>query len=313
MGDNQMTPPWELDLVVVGTPKAGSTTLHHYLAQHSGLALTQPKEPHFFDVNYEEPVTEHLAPWFSHAEPTQLRGEVTPHYLFLPYVAERLRNHAPEATLVAVLRDPVDRAYSDWWMYWTRATEPLPFEDAIRANLERLDSGPMFTEGDAEKRWQTYYEETLSGSPTEIQQRPYVEIGHYAEQIQRYLDYFEADQIHVFLAAELREDPARIVRKVWRELELDPCVTLGPPERRNEAMGGITRYLYAAGRSLGIKPLFHVLPRGIRTKLKQLTARVDERPPMPETVRERLAEHYEPHNRRLEKLIDRDLSHWTRP
>lgn len=301
-----------LDLLVLGAPKAGTTVLHHYLDQHPELAMAEPKEPHFFDVDLDGDFDDYLASHFPD-DVTLRRGEATPHSLFVPYVADRVLEHAPEAHLVAVLRDPIDRAYSDWWMYWTRATEPLPFEETIEANLRRLEDGPSFLGDDAQELWPRYYRQTQSGSPGEIELRPYVELGHYADQIERYLRLFDRDQFSIFLSSELREDPEAVAGSIWAEIGLDDHVELGEPEQRNEAMGGLTRRLYALARRFGLERLLHAPPRWMRTKIKQLSSRLDERPPMDAKVRRRLAEHYEPHNQRLAKLVDRDLSHWTSP
>jgi hypothetical protein len=298
-----------VDLLVLGAPKAGTTALYGYLDQHPDLAMATPKEPHFFDANYDGDVETYLDTHFTGGS-TAL-GEATPHYLFAPHVPERLHRHAPEVPLVAVLRDPVERAYSDWWMYWTRDTEPLAFEEAIEANLARLEEGPSFLGDDAEERWTTYYRETQSGSPRRIQHRPYVEIGHYADQLDRYLEHFSPDQISLFTSRQLREDPAEVVQSIWHKLGLDMDVELGSPHRRNEAMGGLARPIYRAARAVGLESALHALPRGIRTKLKKVTARLDERPAMDSQIRQRLARHYEPHNQRLAKGTDLDLSHWT--
>lgn len=201
-----------LHLAVIGAPKAGTTALHHYLDQHPDLVMADPKEPHFFDANYDADFQGYLDAFFPNRTKASRLGEATPHSLFVPYVPDRVHKHAPDVQLVAVLRDPVERAYSDWWMYWTRATEPLPFPEAIDANLHRLMERPSFLGEGAEKRWRRYYRQTQSGSPGEIVHRPYVEIGHYAEQIDRWLAKFDREQLSIFLSRDLREDPEAVVR-----------------------------------------------------------------------------------------------------
>lgn len=302
-----------LDLAVLGTAKGGTTALYHYLDQHPDVVMADPKEPHFFDAYFDGDFRSYIDGFPTEEYEDQVLGEATPHSLFVPYVAGRLHAYAPDAKLVAILRDPVERAYSDWWMYWTRSTEPLSFPEAIDANLTRLRNGPSFFGKEAEELWRQYHTNGQTGTGGEIEYRPYVEIGHYAEQIERYLKHFDRDQFSVFLSSDFREDPERVVRSIWRDLALDVNVEIGEPERRNEAMGGVARQIYTLARTIGAEELLHVLPRKMRTYIKQLTARLDERPPMPTDVRARLSKHYEPHNRRLEKLIDRDLSHWTRP
>lgn len=294
---------------VLGAPKAGTTALYDGLRQHPSVAVSEPKEPHFFDVNYARGLE-----WYEDRylpEGGALIGEATPHYLFCPYVPERIESHVPDARLIAILRDPVERAYSDWWMYWSRATEPLAFGEAIASNLARLEEGPSFLGAQAEAMWTRYYRQTASGAPGEIEHRPYVEMGHYAEQIRRYREVFGPDRFLVLFFDDFVSDSEDVVRRAWRFLGLDDDVPLEEREtRENAAMGGVARHVYAAARSLGVERALHVLPRPVREGVKSLTAGLTPRPSLPTETERRLREHYAPRITELEALLGRDLSAW---
>src|ERR1700712_1292438 len=128
------------DFLLVGAPKSGTTALHVALSRHPQLCLSSPKEPKYFLTDgppptgggpgdaktYQEYVwrrEDYEALW-SHAEPGQLRGESTTLYLADPDAHRRIRAQVPDAKLVAVLRDPVDRAHSNWSHLRSAGLEP---------------------------------------------------------------------------------------------------------------------------------------------------------------------------------------------
>ncbi len=129
------------DLLLVGAPKAGTTALHVALAQHPQLCMSTPKEPKFFladgppptvggpgdaktysEYVWRRPDYERLR---QHAAPGQLKGESTTLYLQDAAAHRRIRETVPDAKLVAVLRDPVDRAHSNWSHLRSAGLEPV--------------------------------------------------------------------------------------------------------------------------------------------------------------------------------------------
>ena len=302
-----------LDILLLGAPKAGTTALHHYIDQHPAIEMSQPKELHLFDVNYELGVEALIERAFDGSGPGRLRGEATPHNLFVPYAPDRIQQHAPEARFIVLLRDPVQRAYSDWWMYWTRGREHLPFDEAIQENLAQLEEGPWFAGPQAEARWIQYYRETTGEAETPITRRAYVEIGHYADQLQRYFERFGRDRVKVLFAEELRQDPQRLVRDTFTWLGLEADIALQDPVRSNEALGGIARFIYRAANALGVEQALHAAPCPLREMAKTFTARMTRRPAMDPGVRRILSEHFRPHNRALTDLLSSDLPAWTDP
>ncbi len=115
-----MTEPRRPGFLILGSPKCGTTALARLLDAHPDVAMSTPKEPHFFDAHYERGF-EHYATWPAHG----IAGEATPSYLLVPYVAERIKADLPDAKLIAILRHPVERAFSSWWMFHARGMEPL--------------------------------------------------------------------------------------------------------------------------------------------------------------------------------------------
>ena len=139
------------DFLVIGVPKAGTTALHAALARHPGLYMSAVKEPKFFLSDGPPPARgggpgdaltyrEHI--WrrpeyealFDAAPPGTLRGESTPLYLYDRAAMRRIRETLPAARLIVILRDPVERAHSNWTHLWSAGLEPIG--DFVRACVE---------------------------------------------------------------------------------------------------------------------------------------------------------------------------------
>jgi hypothetical protein len=123
--------------VVLGTQKGGTTTLHHQLQLHPQVFLPECKELQFFSLHYAKGLDWYAAQ-FAPASPDQLCGDITPYYLFHPEVPTRLRECLPEARLVALLRDPVERALSGLFHSIRLGLEPEGVEQALALESRRL-------------------------------------------------------------------------------------------------------------------------------------------------------------------------------
>ncbi len=118
------------DFVIVGVMRSGSTSLFRYLADHTDVFMVQPKEMHFFDQNYIRGLDWYKSR-FAAAEAGQRAGEVTPSYLSSSVAMERLAADVPGVQAIAILRDPVDRAYSHYWLRHARGREARPWEQVV--------------------------------------------------------------------------------------------------------------------------------------------------------------------------------------
>lgn len=297
------------DLFVIGAGKSGTTSLHHYLGQHPAVCMADPKEPFFFDLHYEEGPGWYEG-FFDHRDGELFLGESTPSYLHNGYVADRLREMIPDAKILVTLRNPVDRAYSHWWMRGMQVgpkEETRTFERAVEDNIAAIREQPELDPRDRER--QRHAEWTGERRV----ERDYVEIGHYAEHLRRWFDRFPEERIHVVLASELRTDPDAVVQRLWQSMGLNqidgPLETPMMNVRKTRSMKAVR----SLAETVGIYRFWGQFPQRIRDRVKAVLARFSEgRPPMERRVRSRLVEYYEPWNRRLEKMIDHDLSHWDR-
>lgn len=199
------------DFVIIGAQKGGTTTLHGLLAQHPHVQGAVQKELHFFDKHFENGPGFYKR-CFPQAEyrngRRSITGEATPYYLFHPHVPRRLAQIAPQARLIALLRNPVDRAYSHYQMLISRRHETLTFEDAIEAEGPRLC-------GEADKMLRDEHY-----ASREHQLFSYLARGIYVDQLVRWSRFFERDQILVLKSEDFYEQPAESFRRVLAFLDL---------------------------------------------------------------------------------------------
>lgn len=185
-----------VNFIVVGVQKAGTTALFDYLGDSPAVALSKVKEVHFFDdetVDWSKPDYGPYHAQFETADPTTLRGEATPIYLYWPHSLERIAAYNPDIRLIVMLRDPVERAWSHWRMEYSRGVETHPFPWCIREGRQRLF---------AAEPWGVHREFS------------YVERGFYGEQIERLFAIFPREQVLILTADGLRERPAETLGQV---------------------------------------------------------------------------------------------------
>lgn len=187
--------PPRVSFIVIGVQKAGTTALFDYLADHPALNLSTVKEVHFFDDESVDWAAPDYGAYHAHFDLARsgLMGEATPIYIYWPNSLERIRAYNPQAKLILMLRDPVERAFSHWRMETSRGVETHPFAWCIRQGRQRLfDAEP----------WGHHREFS------------YVERGFYGEQVDRLFALFPRDQVLVLPQDTLRADPNAVLAQV---------------------------------------------------------------------------------------------------
>jgi hypothetical protein len=200
------------DFIIIGAQKSGTSSLYAQLAAHPHVLGASWKEVHFFDNHFSRG-----ASWYRLHFPCirQLEhqpsctGEATPGYLFHPRAAERIAEVVPDAKLIALLRNPVDRAISNYWHEVERGREHLPLEEALAAEGERLRADEA---GEDDDLAFGYHHRHYA----------YTRRGLYAEQLKRYDRYFEGDQLLVLKSEDFFSDVQATFDRVARHLGLAP-------------------------------------------------------------------------------------------
>lgn len=296
-----MNPP--LDFIVVGAPRSGTTAIASYLAEHPDIVVSAPKETHFFDAHYADGV-DSIAAYFAHRDNERIAGEATPAYLVSPWVPERIAATVPDVKLIATLREPASRAFSHWWLLYSRGIEDLSFEDAIASNLDRIENGPQIDEAG----WQEHIAMRTRGVAQKY--RMYVDHGFYAAGIRRYHEFFDPAAMQVVFTHQLAVDTPGVVADLLRFVGADDQVELADPERVNEALGSSGRTVMQAARRTGLSRLGPLLPDSLKQKVKQRLSKMGDKEQLSEGMRARLRTLYRPSVEELEDLLSVDLSAW---
>jgi hypothetical protein len=267
--------------LVIGAQKSGTTSLIHHLAGHPDvLAVTE--EVHFFDRHYSRGI-DWYRDRFEGAENARAVGESTPDYMYVRDVPRRMAEYVPGARLIAILRDPVARAYSHYWHARTRGWERNSLAEALAAE------GPRMAEARDERARGRF---------------AYVDRGRYLRQLQHVCEHFPREALHVLLFEDLRDRPTEAVRSVYRFVGVDDSVA--PPDI------GRVRNRFVTFRSMRLRKPIRSLPRPLRRVAARLNIRYVRYPPMPTEARERLRAEFAEGNRELASWLGRDLSAWER-
>lgn len=289
------------NVFVVGAPKCGTTSLYEYLGQHPDVFVSAKKELHYYSRvqlraraagpgdelvldRIVETEDEYLS-YFAKAAHQRRIVEVSPSYLFNHEVAKQIHDDSPDSYIIAILRDPVARAYSQWQHQRRSLQEPLSFHDALAAESSRTEAG-----------WSDAWQ--------------YVESSKYAPGVKAYVDVFGVDRVHVMTAEELLLDPVGVMRDVFRFLDIDPLVQV-KHARRN--VGGEARSRVLARLLLRPNAVARVggalFTQSFRSKLALKLTELNTAPsaPMPDAARRDLRSKFAEDVRDLEELLGRRM------
>jgi hypothetical protein len=297
------------DFFVAGAPKAGTTALHAALARHPSLYMSAVKEPKFFLTDgppptrggpgdaqtYREHVWRHedYEALFDPAPPGTLRGESTPFYLYRRAAQHRIRALIPGAKMIVILRDPVERAHSNWTHLWSAGLDPVGDVVAACAEEERRIAAG----------WADFWH--------------YTALGRYGEQLERLYSVFPADQVFVLRYRALIEDPVRVLDRICAFLGVEQGVITEVPRENVTAHPERSLRHHMVSRALRVtRTASRVVPRAgaVADSLERVLQR-DGSPRRPLTWEQRqaLIPRFEADIRLLEVNTGEDYSDWLQP
>ena len=299
---------------LIGVPKAGTTSLHGALGRHPDIGMSAVKEPKYFltdqrPVKYTGPGDDYCAPvicdpdeyaaLFAPLSDRPIRGESTPFYLWDPVALERIRTRVPDAKLVVVLRRPDERAYSNWSHMCAIGREPLlDFVAAWREEDRRLQAG-----------WEPFW--------------AYRSLGCYGSQLQRLLEIFPREQLHVVRYDDYSRDPGAAIDGICGFLGVGPFPAdepasvqrdnvheFAPPSRRHRAMYAVLRSRHVV-RPFLPATLQRAGRRVIEGQLKRNPG--GSRPTVPVDALEEVRDYYRHDIELTAKLLALELDDWLQP
>jgi hypothetical protein len=279
------------NLYLVGAAKAGTTSLYRELARHPAIYMSPMKEPHYFSQIEPAPGREAFFPHvtdeaeylalFDGATTEELLGEASTSYLWDSRAAERIKRVVPEARILIILRDPVERAYSQYWNDVREGIERRSFLDAL---LDEQRSGPG--------AWGV--------------SSLHIDCGRYANQVERYLDHFGA-RVKVLFFEDFVGNQEQTIADVHSFLGVESSPTAGAAARRmNPASlprNRLSAALFASGRVRRV--VRATIPRPLRSRLRLGLLKQATPPPMDPAARALLTEIYRPEAGRLAGLLGR--------
>lgn len=298
------------DFVIIGAQKSGSTSLMRQIREHPQIYMPKAETRYFRDPWYHVQSATELERVLKPARRSVLRyGIRSPDLLALPSAPERIHRELPSAQLIAILRQPVDRAISAyfWYMQWGWIPISPPAE-----GLRKLLNGD----------YQSAYPRSA-----EI-----LEYGLYAQQLERYLDRFPRDRIKIILTDELRDEPQRVEVGVFQFLGVDPQFRPSAgTQTRNEGVYSDRRlrvlrlrHRYILREYPGFAGTYVERPnsvvgwlvdRGIAAIDRIVLARLisNARPPIDDELKAQLAAYYATDVAELERMLGRNLRSWRQP
>lgn len=294
------------NFLIIGAAKSGTTTLYDWLNRHPQIYMSPVKETNFFALENTNPdifkdtvhqgyakdfkttITEYREE-FTGVNNEVAIGEASPSYLYYPQAAAKIKHYLPDVKLIAVLRNPVERAYSNFVHHLRDNLETTTdFSQALELEKERIESN----------WWWGFH---------------YLNAGFYSVQLKRYWNIFDREQIKIYLFEDLINNPETTVRDICQFLQVDDSWEIYQGDRQNVTGVPKNRFFYnfLTRKNILKEPLKLFLPQPLRdslvTKLKNKTL---QKPQLSLLIRSQLIEAYRAEIEQLQSLINRDLSSW---
>jgi hypothetical protein len=270
------------NFLIIGSQKAGTTSLYHVLRQHPQIFMPETKEVNFFFRNDEfARGPEHYATHFADAAKQLALGEASPGYICHPEVPARIHALLPDAKLILTVRNPIKRAISQYWDNRRHLNEPLTFAQALDAYLS-----------------DDYQPDQIG----------YFSRGVYMRYIKRYLEYFPRENLLVLPFEEMIATPEDFYRQIFAFLGVDEEFV---SEDFDEAFNPTEVWKNPFYQLLIRRPRYQ---KKVPARLRRLfywgkTMRFSA-PPTDEASMQKLVEFYRPWNDELREFLGATLADW---
>lgn len=297
-----MTQP---NFLIIGAQKAGTSSLYQYLRQHPDIYMSPVKEAHFFSyldqkVDFKEPgfftgKFKYIEDWktynalFDEVQNEHAIGEASPSYIYIPETAERIHQHFPDIKLIAILRNPAERTFSNFIHNRSLPKHPETINDlkvALELENQRIQDG-----------WSSSWH--------------YKQKGFYHQQLERYYKLFKPEQIKICLFEELHTNPQTVLKDIFEFLGVDPNFQADVDTVHNASGIPKNRIIQF------VRPCLHKLSGMAKSVLPQSTflkmkSKLLTKPKLSPKERSDLQETFREDTEALQSLIQKDLSHWLK-
>lgn len=290
--------PHPVDILIGGVQKAATSSLLRYMSEHPDVISNPVKEFTYFILEeewkqgYPKQYELHFG---QNYDPKKKVLAKSAGIIYFEHSMKHLKEHNPDAKLIIVFRNPVDRAYSAYWFACLQGHETIKtFEEAINSPITRTDN--VLTRGIIDYKGR----------------------GHYAEQLEMLYTYFDKKNVLVLLQEDLQKDMQGVIKNIFQFSGLDDSFTPDLGKKYRESARSKSQLLsnYLSGNNIFKKIVKRIFPSKVltsaRLKLRDMNSENFTPPKMNPEIRKELVAHYKPYNEALSKLIGRDLSSWNK-
>ncbi|NES75052.1 MULTISPECIES: sulfotransferase [Okeania] len=296
------------NFILLGAAKSGTSSLWNYLKQHPQVFMSNPKEPNFFVFEgaklppysgpespevllkrlYQNTITdwESYQTLFDKVSNEMAIGEASVRYLYFPKAPENIKKYIPDVKMIVMLRHPVDRLYSHYVMNIRHLLEPLSLEEALEREAERISNN---------WGWDWHY----------------TKVGMYSQQIKRYLNYFEPEQLKILFYDDFRQNPLEVIKEVYQYLGVDDSFVPNIERQKNQGYLPKNKLIHQfLSTSNPLKSfLKKVLPNSVYQKLIKTLKKWNSGaiPSLPLTLRKSLNEVFREDITELQEIVNREL------
>ena len=287
----------KVDFFIVGAPKAGTTSLYHYLSEHPQVVMSSQKEPDYFsDKEIQEQgmyyaksrvnTLDKYKSLFVQKE-SVVYGEASVSYLFYENVAEDIKKYNPNAKIIIMLRNPIERAFSHYLMDYRLGLISDSFENIIAKKSKH-------------KNAHLFYQQ-------------YIEVSKYATQIQRYLDFFEKENILFIDYEDFKKNVSKTVDQVYNFLNISTEFVADINTKHNTFImpkNKIIRLIYSF---VFLRKILTILfPIYLVKHIRVLLFKSDKKPELLKETRSLLKKIFNDDIKKLEEVLAKNYSKWIK-
>ena len=287
----------KVDFFIVGAPKAGTTSLYHYLNEHSEIEMSSQKEPDFFSdqslqkkkLYYDKNRIDTLEKYNSlfEREDVILRGDSSVSYLFYEDVPHKIITYNPDAKIIIMLRNPIDRAFSHYLMDYSLGLISESFETIIQKQSKHKNANLFYQQ--------------------------YIQVSEYSKQIKRYLEVFSKENIHFIDYEDFKNDTSDVVSSVFLFLGVNDDFQPYLKKKYNTYTAPKNRFIRHVYSFVAFRKMVaNILSKNLTKTIRNLLFRSDKKPQLPELTRNFLKKHFESDVRELSELLNKDFTKWIR-
>jgi len=274
---------------IVGVPKAGTTSLHEYLSNVSGIYMSTIKEPNYFSVTTMpnklpyRPIRDKkkYLDLFKGTKDEKIIGESSTLYLFDPEAPKLIRKEIPHARILISLRDPIDRLFSYYLL------------------VKNLGYG--------EKSFRQQILKELSHEIDFSKPHMRLEAGKYSKCVRRYLDTFGADQVKIIIFEEWIKNPKKVVEEILKFLDINEGLDHFFAEDHNPYMVNRWKFVPRFLRNPIVTRMREIIPISLKQQIRKLLEKKAKKPKMDESDREFLKKYYKDDVEKLKNILGRNL------